>query len=151
MKKDTFSLIQNQQQMMGSMHKDFMSLISEYMGSSGDVDDFSDEVDVPGKKEAKFSLDEEESMEMEGEGDDPLGYLLTNELDEFSMNENDGVEFNELGMPIIKSYSPEDIDLDDPAFASGKYMGLPILVSADYSTRGRVNRLLPIRSLFEEI
>jgi hypothetical protein len=148
--EDVFSLIQKQQSMMGEMHKDFMSLISEYMDSVGDSDAFAEELAAPKKKRKSVEEIDEDGDDLSFEDLDS-DYLLTNGIPREISEECEGVEYDDTGLPIIKSYSESEIDIDDPEFASGKYLGIPVLVSRDYTTRGSVNRLLPIRDLFEEL
>lgn len=128
--KDIASLIQNQQEMMSSMHKDFMSLIKEYMKSSGDVNAFA-AVDASAPDEVE-DLPDDESIE----------YAAAS--DRIPEEESEGYEFDSLGDPELACFDADEINIDDPKWASGVETGIPYQVHINFG-RGPIDTLLPIR------
>ncbi len=128
--KDIASLIQNQQEMMSSMHKDFMSLIKEYMKSSGDVDAFS-----------AASSDAEAPDEVKPD-DEESEYAAAS--DRIPEEESEGYEYDSLGDPELPCFDADAIDIDDPKWAEGVETGIPYQVHINFG-RGPIDTLLPIR------
>lgn len=130
--KDIFDLIESQQARMHSMHEDFMSLMREAMATS----------DYGGARSVSMEEIEGDEGELRGDLIDGWGRIPE--------EEHDGVEYDGLGLAEVGSYAEDEIDIDDPSWARGRFMGLPQSVSLDFSPRGQMDSLLPLKGLFEE-
>lgn len=133
MKDIAASLIQNQQNMMSEMHKDFMSLIREYMSSNGDIHDFSNVGD-------EESADKVEKIAADDEVNE---YAAAS--DRIPEESHEGYEFDSLGDPELPCLDNiDEINIDDPKWASGVETGIPYMVHINFG-RGPIDTLLPIK------